>query len=50
MKKTDRQLGMNGDISRRDFIQGAGLLSLGLGLPAVSLAEMAAGTSESGGK
>jgi spermidine dehydrogenase len=34
MRKSDRQLGMNRDITRRDFIQGAGLAAMSLGLPA----------------
>ena len=34
MKKTDRELGMLRDISRRDFIHGASLTALGLMLPA----------------
>ncbi|WP_405415713.1 NAD(P)-binding protein [Maribacter sp. Asnod1-A12] len=33
MKKTDEQLGMHKGITRRDFIQGAALTSLGLMLP-----------------
>ena len=33
MGKSDRQLGMNRDITRRDFIHGAGLATLSLGLP-----------------
>ncbi|MCZ6508659.1 MAG: FAD-dependent oxidoreductase [Acidobacteria bacterium] len=33
MKKTDRQLGMHRDITRRDFIHGASLAALSLGLP-----------------
>lgn len=33
MRRTDRQLGMHRDISRRDFIHGAGLAALGLSLP-----------------
>ena len=32
MKKTDRQLGMGRDITRRDFIHDAGLAGLGLAL------------------
>jgi len=32
MKKTDRRLGMDRDITRRDFVHGAGLAALGLGL------------------
>ncbi len=34
MSKSDRELGMSRDISRRDFIQGTSLVSLGLTLPA----------------
>ncbi|NRB72490.1 MAG: NAD(P)/FAD-dependent oxidoreductase [Xanthomonadales bacterium] len=34
MSKSDRELGMGRDISRRDFIQGTSLASLGLTLPA----------------
>lgn len=33
MRKTDRQLGMHCNISRRDFIHGAGIAALGLSLP-----------------
>ena len=33
MKKTDHDLGMGKDISRRDFIQGAGIAVIGIGLP-----------------
>jgi len=33
MKKSDRELGMGQDISRRDFIHDAGLAALGLSLP-----------------
>jgi len=39
MKKSDRQLGMNRDITRRDFIHDLSLASLGLTLPAATLAE-----------
>jgi spermidine dehydrogenase len=38
MKKSDRQLGMNRDITRRDFIQDVSLASLGLTLNAGVLA------------
>ena len=34
MSKSDRQLGMRRDITRRDFIHGTGLAALSLGLPA----------------
>jgi hypothetical protein len=34
MKKSDRQLGMDRDITRRDFIHDLSLTSLGLTLPA----------------
>lgn len=34
MSKSDRQLGMRRDITRRDFIYGTGLAALSLGLPA----------------
>ena len=33
MKKSDRELGMGQDITRRDFIQGAGLAALSLSVP-----------------
>ncbi len=33
MKKSDRELGMGQDITRRDFIHDAGLAALGLSLP-----------------
>ncbi len=33
MSESDRHLGMNRDITRRDFIHGAGLAALSLGLP-----------------
>lgn len=39
MKKSDRQLGMDRDITRRDFIHDTLLASLGLTLPAGALAE-----------
>jgi spermidine dehydrogenase len=38
MKKSDRDLGMGRDISRRDFIHDAGLAVLGLGLPVSAVA------------
>ena len=50
MKKTDRQLGMQRDITRREFIHGAGLATLGLGLPVGVLAESVTGNPESAGK
>ncbi len=37
MKKSDRQLGLNRDISRRDFIHDVSLGAIALGLPAGSL-------------
>ena len=39
MKKTDRQLGMERDITRRDFIHDLSFASLGLTLPAGALAD-----------
>ena len=33
MSRSDRQLGMSRDITRRDFVHGMGLAALGLGLP-----------------
>ena len=33
MSKSDRQLGMSRNITRRDFVHGAGLAALSLGLP-----------------
>jgi spermidine dehydrogenase len=45
MKKTDRQLGMDRDITRRDFIHDISLASLGLTLPAGLLAEALSGNS-----
>ena len=45
MKKTDRQLGMDRDITRRDFIHGASLASLGLVLPTSPTARAADGTA-----
>jgi spermidine dehydrogenase len=50
MKKTDRQLGMHRDITRRDFIHDTGLASLGLSLSAGALAETVTGNPESAGK
>ena len=47
MKKTDRQLGMGRDITRRDFIHDISLVSLGLTLPAGALAEALSGNSAS---
>ena len=38
MKRSDRKLGMNRNISRRDFIHDLGLASLGLSLPAAAWA------------
>jgi len=49
MKKTDRQLGMDRDISRREFIHDVSLASLGLTLPAGVLAETLSGSQESAG-
>lgn len=43
MKKTDRQLGMGRDITRRDFIHDLSLASLGLTLPVSALAARATG-------
>ena len=39
MKKTDRGLGMDRDISRRDFIHDAGLAVMGLSLPISAVAD-----------
>jgi spermidine dehydrogenase len=44
MKKTDRMLGMDRDISRRDFIHDFSLASLGLTLPAGLAAHAATGS------
>ena len=41
MKKNDRQLGMDRDITRRDFIHNVSLASLGLALPAGMAAQAA---------
>lgn len=49
MQKSDRQLGMNRDITRRDFIHDLSLTSLGLTLPAGVLAEAFTGNPESAG-
>ena len=49
MQKSDHQLGMNRDITRRDFIHDLSLTSLGLGLPAGVLAEAFTGNPESAG-
>jgi len=49
MKKSDRQLGMDRDITRRDFIHDLSLASLGLTLPAGVLAEALTGNPESAG-
>jgi spermidine dehydrogenase len=49
MKKSDRQLGMDRDITRRDFIHDLSLASLGLTLPAGVLAEACTGNPESPG-
>ncbi len=49
MKKSDRQLGMDRDITRRDFIHDLSLTSLGLTLPTGVLAEAFTGNSESAG-
>ena len=49
MKKSDRQLGMDRDITRRDFIHDLSLASLGLTLPAGALAETLAATPVSPG-
>lgn len=43
MRKSDRQLGMLRDISRRDFVHGAGLAALGLGLPLRSAGAQSSG-------
>ena len=43
MKKTDRQLGMNRDITRRDFIHGISLASLAHAIPAGVLADTLSG-------
>jgi spermidine dehydrogenase len=47
MKKSDRQLGMDRDITRRDFIHDLSLTSVGLTLPAGVLAETFTGNSDS---
>ncbi len=49
MKKSDRQLGMDRDITRRDFIHDLSLASLGLTLPAGVLADALTGNPESVG-
>ena len=49
MKKSDRQLGMDRDISRREFIHDFSLASLGLTLPAGVLAETLTGNPGSAG-
>lgn len=49
MQKSDHQLGMNRDITRRDFIHDLSLTSLGLTLPAGVLAEAFTGNPESAG-
>lgn len=50
MRKSDRQLGMDRDITRRDFIHDLSFASLGLTIPAGLLAEALTGSSESPGK
>jgi spermidine dehydrogenase len=46
LKKTDSELGMNTDISRRDFIHDAGLAALGLSLPISGLANAESRTGQ----
>ncbi|MBT4520066.1 MAG: NAD(P)-binding protein [Halieaceae bacterium] len=46
LKKSDRELGMGSDISRRDFIHDAGLTALGLSLPISGVAAAGSGTSD----
>ena len=50
MKKSDRLLGMDRDITRRDFIHDLSLASLGLTLPAGVLGEALSENLESAGK
>ncbi|HET6563893.1 MAG TPA: FAD/NAD(P)-binding protein [Xanthomonadales bacterium] len=50
MRKTDRELGMHQSISRRDFVQGAGLSALGLALPGSSWARTGASSSAGAGE
>ncbi len=47
MKKSDRELGMGSDITRRDFIHDTGLVALGLSLP---IGVVAAGDPGSAGR
>lgn len=47
MKKTDRQLGMGQDVTRREFIHDLSLTSLGLSLPAGVFASTLSGCAES---
>ncbi len=49
LKKSDRQLGMHRNISRRDFIHDIGLASLGLTLPAGAAAGAVSGGPEPAG-
>jgi spermidine dehydrogenase len=49
VKKTDRQLGMGQDITRRDFIHDLSFASLGLTLPVGALANSLASNPESSG-
>ncbi len=49
MKKTDWQLGMDRDITRRDFIHDISLASLGLTLPLGAFAETLTGQPASAG-
>lgn len=49
MAKTDRQLGMNRDITRRDFIHDLSLASLGLSLAGGVLANELPGTAKASG-
>jgi spermidine dehydrogenase len=46
LKKTDSELGMDGDISRRDFIHDAGVAALGLSLPVNGLASAVSEASQ----
>ena len=44
--KSDNKLGMNRDITRRDFIHGAGIATLGLSLPLGAMAGAVAGINQ----
>ena len=50
MKKSDRQLGMDRDITRRDFIHDVSFASLGLTLSAGALSDEISGNPESAGE